>query len=219
MMLGRGARSPMADSPDRQSDGERLTSLHIRQAIQNDRASVAWLISRFTPLLMCQARHRMSPDLRKFCDADDVVADVWMAVLPKLAELAPAGDSYSVGLIRFASTVLIRRLRDLIEKYVLGKPEVAPIASDAANEPADRGRGVVSHVVAEERRGIVWETFEALTPDDRELIVLRGIEGRSHKEIAARTGLSPEHCAVRYHRTLKRLRALLPNSVLDDLEE
>jgi DNA-directed RNA polymerase specialized sigma24 family protein len=49
-------------------------------------------------------------------------------------------------------------------------------------------------------------------------MVLRGIEGRPHKEIADRIGLTPENVAVRYHRLLKELRELLPESVFDDLE-
>src|SRR5262245_66236748 len=91
--------------------GERVTSLHIGQAIQNDRASTAWLVSRFTPLLMCQARHRIPPSLQKFCDADDVVADVWMVVLPQLRRLEPSSGWLSRGLVRFEWSVVRRRVR------------------------------------------------------------------------------------------------------------
>jgi len=205
-----------ADAP---VPGERVTSLHIEQAIRNDRASTAWLVSRFTPLLMCQARHRIPPSLQKFCDADDVVADVWMAVLPQLQRLEPSSGSLSRGLVSFASTVLMRRVRDLLEKHVLGKPAAGPLG-EGGNPPdlvADM-RGVVTHVVAEEHRGAVWTTLETLAPEDREILVLRGIEGLSHKEIADRVGISPENSAVRYHRLLKQMRERLPGSVLEDLE-
>ena len=73
--------APSHDGPREPSPGDHLTSIHIRQAIKNDRESVAWLVSRFTPLLLCQAHHRLAPSLRRFCDPDDAVADVWMAVL------------------------------------------------------------------------------------------------------------------------------------------
>src|SRR5436190_20244172 len=69
---------PSSEPPRPRSSGDSLTSIHIRQAIQNDRASVAWLVSRFTPLLLCQAQHRIAPALRSVCDADDAVSDVWM---------------------------------------------------------------------------------------------------------------------------------------------
>jgi RNA polymerase sigma-70 factor, ECF subfamily len=206
-----------ADAP---VPGERVTSLHIEQAIRNDRPSTGWLVARFTPLLLCQARHRIPPSLQKFCDADDVVADVWMAVLPQLPKLEPSGGSLSRGLVSFASTVLMRRVRDLLEKHVLGKPAAGPLG-EGGNPPdlvADM-RGVVSHVVTEEHRGAVWKTLETLPPEDREILVLRGIEGLSHKEVADRVGITPENSAVRYHRLLKQLRDRLPGSVLEDLEE
>jgi RNA polymerase sigma factor (sigma-70 family) len=198
-----------------------MTSFHVRQATRNDRASVAWLVSRFTPLLLCQAQHRISPSLRRFCDPDDAVADVWMVVLAKLSELAPAAGSYSLGLLRFASTVLIRRIRDLLEKHVLNKPQIASLdePEGAALQVEANARGVVTHVVSEERRGRVWATLSELSPEDREIVVLRGIEGRAHKDVAERVGMSVDAVAARYSRTLKRLRELVPASVFDDLED
>jgi RNA polymerase sigma-70 factor, ECF subfamily len=208
----------MSDPAERATAGERDTSLHLRKAAANDRESVAWLVSRYTPLLLCQARHRLPPSLRRHCDPDDAVADVWMVVLATLPSLRPAHGSFSLGLLRFASTVMLRRVRDLLEKHVLGK-HVSPSDSDSdVDIPADT-RGVVSHVVAEEARGLVWENIQRLSPKDREIIVLRGIEGQTHRDVAVRLGLTPENVMVRYHRALKRLRKLLPGSIFDDLEE
>jgi RNA polymerase sigma-70 factor, ECF subfamily len=209
----------MADITDDRPKGERLTSLHIRQACQNDRASVGWLVARFTPLLLCQAQQRIASSLRRFCDPEDVVADVWMVVLAALPGLEPSNGSFSRGLIRFASTVLIRRVRDLLEKHVIDKPAPASIAEGSPSALQADTRGVVSHVVAEEHKGQVWACLNELAPVDREIMVLRGIEGRSHKEIAARVELTPDNVMVRYHRALKRLRALVPASVFDDLQE
>ena len=96
----------MSQTPQRPSPGEQLTSLHIQKAIGNDRESVAWLISRFTPLLLCQARQRIGPSLRRHCDPDDVVADVWMSVLPSLRDLTPSEGSLTRGLLSFASIAL-----------------------------------------------------------------------------------------------------------------
>jgi RNA polymerase sigma factor (sigma-70 family) len=207
------------DDPPESPSGGRLTSIHIRKAIRNERESVAWLVSRFTPLLLCQAQHRIAPALRRVCDPDDAVADVWIKVLLALPTLEPSEGSFSRGLIRFASTVLIRRLRDLLEKHVVHKPPTVSAEGEGlAGLPAET-RGVVSHVIAEERKGLVWAALDALSDEDREIIVLRGIEGRPHKEISLRVGLTPEHVAVRYHRILKKLREALPQSVFDELDD
>lgn len=201
--------------------GEGLTSIHIQRAIRNERASVAWLVSRFTPLLLCQAQHRIAPSLRRVCDPEDAVADVWMIVLGTLPALQPAEGSFSRGLLRFASTVLIRRLRDLLEKHVINKPPMVSLGdeSEAGFALPAETRGVVSHVVAEERKGLVWAALAELSEQDRQIMVLRGIEGRPYKEVAARIRLTPVNVGVRYQRILKRLRDAVPDSVFEDIDE
>jgi RNA polymerase sigma-70 factor, ECF subfamily len=203
--------------------GDRLTSIHVRKAIANDRASVAWLVSRFTPLLLCQAHQRLTPSLRSLYDADDVVADVWMTVLGALPRLTPCNGSVSIGLLRYAGTVLIHRIRDLLEKHVIDKPKTTPIARtdssvgvSASTIPED-ARSVIGHVISEERSGAVWSALAELEPKDREVLVLRGIEGRSHKEIGTLLAISPDSAMTRYHRALQRLRSRLPASVFEDL--
>ena len=77
----------------------------------------------------------------------------------------------------------------------------------------------LSHVVAEERNGAVWSLLSELEAADREVLVLRGIEGRAHKEVGALLSISPENAMARWHRALKRLRARLPASVFEDLRD
>jgi RNA polymerase sigma-70 factor, ECF subfamily len=211
----------MTESARGASPGEHLTSLHIHKAIANDRESVAWLASRFTPLMLCQAYQRIAPALRRYCDPHDVVADVWMVVLSSLPRLVPSDGSMTSGLLRFASTVMIRRLRDLLKKHVIDKPTTFSLATeDASVDELPAGtRDVVNHVISEERRGAVWASLSELAPEDREILVLHGIEGRPHKDVAVRLGVTPENAAVRYHRALKRLRERMPASIFDDLEE
>jgi RNA polymerase sigma factor (sigma-70 family) len=210
----------MNGASETRSPGDQLTSLHITKAITNDRESVAWLVSRFTPLLLCQAHQRIAPALRRHCDPDDVVADVWMVLLRSLPSLVAADGSMTKGLLRFATTVLIRRVRDLFEKNLVNKPPMQSLSAEDQDllVPADT-RDVVSHVMAGELKGAVWAALNALPRDDREVLVLHGIEGRPHKEVGARIGLTPEHSAVRYHRAIKRLREQIPVSVFDDLVE
>jgi RNA polymerase sigma-70 factor, ECF subfamily len=197
---------------------DQLTSVHVQKAIGNDRESVAWLVSRFTPLLMCMARQRISASLRRFVDPDDVVAEVWMTVLFTLPELEPSKGSLSRGLLSFASTVLSRRIRDLLEKHVINKPVTVEI-QDPGAAILDPARGVVTLTIAEERRGRVWEALSLLSDTDREILVLHGIEGHPNKLVAARLGLTPENVGVRYHRALKRLRELIPSSVFEELAD
>ena len=80
-------------------------------------------------------------------------------------------------------------------------------------------RDVVNHVLAGELKGTVWASLNELSREDREVLVLHGIEGRPHKEVGARIGLTPQHAAVRYQRAIKRLREQIPASVFEELAD
>ena len=65
-------------------------------------------------------------------------------------------------------------------------------AAEEAGAPLQaKTRGIVTHLIAEEYKGRVWESLDQLAPQDREVIVLRGIEGRSHKDIGDLVGRDP----------------------------
>src|SRR5262249_16732954 len=60
------------------------TSLHVRRALTGDAASLEWLVTRLSPLLVLEARERLGPDLGRLYDADDLVQDAWLITLPRL---------------------------------------------------------------------------------------------------------------------------------------
>ncbi len=62
--------------------------------------------------------------------------------------------------------------------------------------------------IGDERRAIERAVAE-LTPDQREVFVLRHVEGWSYEEIARQTGLSVAALKMRMHRGYERLRELL----------
>lgn len=75
----------------RSIDGEEPTSIHVRRAHAGERESLAWLITRFSSLLRLQASYRLRGTLRRIYDPDDLVDDVWVAVLPRLGDLEERG--------------------------------------------------------------------------------------------------------------------------------
>jgi RNA polymerase sigma-70 factor (ECF subfamily) len=77
----------------------------------------------------------------------------------------------------------------------------------------------VSLAIRAEAHSAVQEALGRLDPDDREVIVLRGIEQSPFDEVAAVIGTTPDAARKRYGRALQRLRALVPGSVYDELPE
>jgi RNA polymerase sigma-70 factor (ECF subfamily) len=80
-------------------------------------------------------------------------------------------------------------------------------------------RGVVTRVVHREEEQAVTARLEELEPDDREIIVLRGIEQNSTHAVATMLGLSEGAVRVRYHRAVRRLRDRLPGSIFAGLPD
>ena len=70
-----------------------------------------------------------------------------------------------------------------------------------------------------ERHDRLWQALAALPPRDRQLIVLRGLEGHAIREIATLLGLRPNTVTVAYHRACAKLKGQLGPGVLDDLSD
>jgi RNA polymerase sigma-70 factor (ECF subfamily) len=58
---------------------------------------------------------------------------------------------------------------------------------------------------------LLWSAIAALSPRDREIIQSHYFEGRTHREIADRDGVSCETIKTRFRRAIARLRRRLPS--------
>jgi RNA polymerase sigma factor (sigma-70 family) len=210
---------------DEPSDGAAAptpTSIQVRKAIDGDLDSLAWLVDRFSPVLLAQARHRLGQALRRFCDPEDVVADLWVVVVRRIADLRAASESGTGTLLRYLGTVLVRRVRDLARlmavRHSAGEQGAAPKETPVSQIEAAT-TGIVSSAIRHERSRALGEAIAALDATDREVVMLRGIEGASLEEAAAILRMTPGAVAVRYHRALQRLRDRLPGTVLADFAD
>ena len=202
----------MSDPHEREPE---LTSMHVRQVADGDRESLAWVISRFSPLLFAQAQYHLQ-DFPTH-DPDDLVNETWATALPKLVKMEPGRERFTPAVVKFLSTTLLFLVKNELRKTL--RHAAKHDADDAVVDeiPAD-SRGVVTRVVATERESEVMRCIDELPPTDREVIVLRGIEQRTNEVAGLLLGLSPGAVATRYTRALTRLRARLPDSVFLELD-
>lgn len=82
-------------------------------------------------------------------------------------------------------------------------PAASDLSQQIAPERTDR------EVEAADRRRAVERAVAQLTPEQREVFVLRHVEDWSYEEIAQRTGASVAALKMRMHRGYERLRELL----------
>ncbi|MCB9876045.1 MAG: sigma-70 family RNA polymerase sigma factor [Planctomycetes bacterium] len=197
-----------------------LTTLHVRQAVAGDVESLSWIVGRFTPLLVAQARYRLRGDLGQLYEPDDIVHEVWLRVLPRLGELTPE-QRFTPTLVSYLSRAVLHQVNNVMRRMLRRRRHggLAPgAAADAARDAPDARSGLISGLLRNERRAAVLAAIEALPELDREVLILRAIEQHPNPVAAAMLGVEPGTLAVRYHRALQRLREQLPNSVFDEFE-
>jgi RNA polymerase sigma factor (sigma-70 family) len=198
------------------------TSFHVRRAIDGDGESLGWIVERLSPLLRMQAEYRIPERLRSLYDPQDVVADVWLAAMPKLGSLSARSDRWTPVLVRYLSTAVLRRVNELYRKHLLNKPlreavpEESSVGLNALPAPVS---GAITRAERGETQAAVREAIEGLEAKEREIVILRGIEQLTNLEASDFLGETPGTLAMRYHRAMARLRARIPRSVFDELDD
>ncbi len=190
------------------------TTFHVGRAMGGDLASLDWVVRRLAPLLEAHAEFRLGA-LRRTCEPVELVQEAWLVALPRLPELASRADRCTPVLLAFLTTTIVQRIYNLAKKQArererLDDVGVSKVAADVS--------GVVTHALRRERRDSVRTALDELSPDDRQVILLRGIEQQPTKTASVVLGISEDAVSKRYRRALQRLRDRLPGSVFDELE-
>ena len=188
------------------------TSFHVRRAHTGDPASLEWIVTRFHPLLLAQARYRLRIG-RSACEPEDLVSEVWATTLPKLAELDLTGGHEAATLASFLATTLRNKANNLARRRIRDRAN----AESGSFELPEETRGALTRAIATETCDRVLTALEELSEAEREVIVLRAIEQVSNGAAATLLGTTPNAVSLRYNRALESLRQKLPNSVFDEL--
>jgi RNA polymerase sigma factor (sigma-70 family) len=205
-------------------EGESLTSIHVQRAREGDAESLSWLVERFTPLLLAQASYRLGPHLRRLVEPEDLVAEVWAVAVARLPTLRWERERHTPTMLSFLSMTLLNLVNNaarkaLRDQAVLRESDMTP-EGEESDSPLQRiaaDTTIVTEVLRKERARAVMDAIEALSPDDRAILILRGIEQVPNWSVAERLSLKPNTVAHRYRRALARLKAQLPGSVFDEL--
>ena len=198
-----------------------MTTMHVRRAVGGSSESLGWVVERFSPLLLAQARYRTQGDLGSMCEPEDIVQDVWLRVLPRLGELTPQ-QRFTPTLVSYLSKAVLHQvnntLRLMLRRRARGGLAPGAIASEVADRPEER-TAIVSGIIRKENQSAVLLAIEGLPEQDREVLVLRAIEQHPNPVAASILGIEPGTLATRYHRAMNRLRTELKASVFDELAD
>ncbi|MCA9321015.1 MAG: sigma-70 family RNA polymerase sigma factor [Planctomycetes bacterium] len=165
------------------------------------------LVRRFDPALFAAAKMLSGPTLQRDCEPEDLVMEVWVVALSKLPSLELPDDNPGRTFMAFLARTLRYQVNARLRKqYRRMSPgaRIEPITSPS--RLPDAVTTVTGSVSQRESRQAVADLLETLSPDDRQLVVLHGIEGYPYAEIAPAFGVSSGALAIRYHRALATLR-------------
>jgi RNA polymerase sigma-70 factor, ECF subfamily len=190
----------------------------LEEVRHGDHNARSRLLDRHRRRLCVMVGARMDPRLAARFNPSDVVQEALMDADRKLSDYARQRPlPFYPWLRQFAWN----RLVDLHRRHLrAGRRSVAreemPIpqlpdqsAWELVRALADRGSSPSAHLEREEARVHVQQALERLPERDREVLVLRHLEGMTPAEIAAVLGIREAAVYTRHLRALRRLGELL----------
>lgn len=192
-------------------------SLLLRAAAGDQRAT-AGLLENYRPRLRRMVRCRMNPRLSQRFDPSDVVQEALLAASQKLhAYLRERPVPFYPWLRRLAWERLIDLQRQHMgaQQRSVAREEPPPYAlseesmDELARSVVARSAGPLTVLVRQERLRQMHQALVSLDEQDREVLVLRYLEGLRLQEVAEVMGTSVAATKMRHMRAIRRLRAAL----------
>jgi RNA polymerase sigma-70 factor (ECF subfamily) len=173
---------------DTSTDQERLW---VRAAQRGDTEAFRRLLDRYDRRLLYFVR-RFLPDVHQ---AFDVMQDVWLTVFRRLPALR-APEAFRVWLYRIAHDRVVSVLRRCRREE-----EVHANWRDHHADATDGG-----HELTFDSAELVHQALERLSPEHREVLLLRFLEGLSVEDIARAVGCGAGTVKSRLHYARQALR-------------
>lgn len=171
----------------------------VRRAVAGDPAATADLVAHFHPAVHRYCRARLGRFAGSFDAADDVAQEVFVAVLAALPRFRDEGKPFAA----FVFGIAARKVADA-QRAAYRRPVPVAEVPDGPSDGPDPDERLMRGADAARARALL----EYLTPDQREILLLRVAAGLSADDTAAALDMTPGAVRVAQHRALTRLRAL-----------
>lgn len=184
---------------------EETRSLELVKRIQSgERQAWSELYARYHDPLLLMVRVRLGPGLRRFLTSEDIFQSVALEALQSLKDFEYRGAG---SLDAYLRTLVLNKIRDRADTFGAQKRSGAVPLDEALVANLATCTGPAYH--DSERFERLEKALKALPREQRELIVLRKLEGMSSKEVAERLGLGEVAARKAYSRAMARLATLL----------
>jgi RNA polymerase sigma-70 factor (ECF subfamily) len=198
-------------------DTQTTQSLLVR-AGNGDGDAVNELIERHRDSLRRMVAARMDRGMSRRVDASDIVQETLLEAHRRLTDFLRAGSMpFHLWLRQIARDRLIdahrrnRALRrDVGREQPMSRERGLDQSSlDLAAQLCDLELTPAAATVRKELEARFWAALEALSDEDREIVLMRHQEQLGNSEVAELLGLTPPAAGMRYLRAIRRLRTAL----------
>jgi RNA polymerase sigma factor (sigma-70 family) len=188
---------------------DNLVNEEAALAVRASRERIAFvmLYDRYFPRVYNYLRARTGdPHL-----ADDLTAQTFENVLRNITTYRPEKAPFSSWLFAIARNALNDHLRSTRRRQWLSLEALSFQPSDRSN--------LEDHFIQNESRQALTEALSKLAERERDLVALKFIAGLNNRQIAGLSGLSESNVGVIVYRAMHRLRALLQEPGLAEMED
>jgi RNA polymerase sigma-70 factor, ECF subfamily len=181
----------------------------LRRLREGDEEAFVVLVAQYQQSMLRLARSMVASN----AVAEEIVQDTWMGVVRGIDQFE-GRSSLKTWLFR----ILINRARSAGSKEHANAPieslhAVDPIRFDAGGhwaDPLDRWQeDLESRLDAQQLLPLLESALDDLPPRQRQVVILRDVEGLSHDETCSSLGISLGNQRVLLHRGRSRLREVL----------
>ena len=173
----------------------------VARAVTGDGRARDELLTVIHPLVLKYCRARLGRQESLMGSADDVAQDVCVAVVSALPTYQLKGLSFRA----FIYGIAAHKVADAFR--AIGRNRSDPVA-DLPDEP-EAADGPERRLLAKERAALLTALVYRLTPQQRQVLVLRLGVGLSIEETAQTLRTTPGQIRVTQHRALARMRRMV----------
>jgi RNA polymerase sigma-70 factor (ECF subfamily) len=180
----------------------------VGAAVRGEREAVEGVLRWIRPLLVRYCRARVGAQERTFASADDVAQEVCLAVLTALPSYRDQGRPFLAFVYGIASHKVADAHRSAARNRAEPVPEIPETLELTDGPEAQLMQGEAAEQMA--------RLLEMLPDKQRDIVLLRVVEGLSAEKTAEVVGSTPGAVRVAQHRALSRLRAVLNSKGCSD---
>ncbi len=180
------------------------TSALLRQARTGTPEALERLYERVGGKLLALIRIRLGRDLRAHLESGDILQ---ATLLKSFAHLDEFEGDQTASLMGWLARIAEHEIRDRVDYFRRGRRDRAcEVPLEEGTALAVTGaRSALTQLALNEEIGRLEAALETLDPPYREVIVLRGLQELTFREVSARMARSEDACRMLYARAMAAL--------------